>query len=184
MIGSRSQKEKRESDTKKLEKEDMNLYLEVKVSSSRNIIPLAPWTSVPRITDTRLRLLHNMKSTDQIITEDTFRVHQGFDLASFDDLTIPPTDSPRYRVAKQLTFLEFKSRLAEDLGYQIHQLRLWAMVNRHNKTSRVENVVNENDPTLSWVKKKSTSSSLFKSHSTFTLTQISFDLISYANRED
>jgi ubiquitin carboxyl-terminal hydrolase 7 len=52
-------------------------------------------------------------------------------------------------VAKQQPFLDFKSKLAQDLGYQPNQIRLWVLVNRQNKTVRPDTVVPEHDPTLS-----------------------------------
>lgn len=62
---------------------------------------------------------------------------------------MPPSDVPTFRVAKQQPFLDFKSKLAQDLGYQPHQIRLWVLVNRQNKTVRPDTVVTETDPTLS-----------------------------------
>ncbi|KAA1104399.1 Ubiquitin carboxyl-terminal hydrolase 7 [Puccinia graminis f. sp. tritici] len=62
--------------------------------------------------------------TTKIVTEETFRVFQGFDLALFDDKTMPPSDVPTFRVAKKQRFLDFKSTLARDLGYQPEQIRL------------------------------------------------------------
>ncbi|PLW36364.1 hypothetical protein PCANC_16194 [Puccinia coronata f. sp. avenae] len=86
--------------------------------------------------------------TTKIITDETFRAHQGFDLALFDDRTIHPFDLPTFRVDKQQTFLDFKSKLAQDLGYQPNQIRLWVLVTRGNKTIRPAVVVPEHDPTL------------------------------------
>ncbi|PLW41882.1 hypothetical protein PCANC_11063 [Puccinia coronata f. sp. avenae] len=61
---------------------------------------------------------------------------------------MPPSDLPTFRVAKQQPFLDFKSKLAQDLGYQPNQIRLWVLVNRQNKTVRPDTVVPEHDPTL------------------------------------
>jgi hypothetical protein len=54
-----------------------------------------------------------------------------------------------FRVAKQQPFLDFKSKLAQDLGYQPNQIRFWVLVNLQNKTVRPDTVVPEHDPTLS-----------------------------------
>ncbi|PLW48129.1 hypothetical protein PCANC_06771 [Puccinia coronata f. sp. avenae] len=84
----------------------------------------------------------------KIITDKTFRAHQGFDLALFNDRTIPPSDLPTFQVARQQTFQDFKSKLAQDLGYQLNQIRLWVLVKRQNKTVRPDTVVPEHDPKL------------------------------------
>lgn len=86
---------------------------------------------------------------EQIITDATFKDHQGFDLALFDDRTMPASDLPSFRVPKQQTFTDFKAKLAEDMGYDPNSIRLWVLVNRQNKTVRPDTVVPENDPTLS-----------------------------------
>ncbi|KAI9607316.1 hypothetical protein H4Q26_005834 [Puccinia striiformis f. sp. tritici PST-130] len=62
--------------------------------------------------------------TVKIITNETFRAHQGFGLALFRDATMPPSTLLTYRVAKQEPFLDFKSRLAQALRYQPNQFRL------------------------------------------------------------
>ncbi|PLW25122.1 hypothetical protein PCASD_24039 [Puccinia coronata f. sp. avenae] len=86
--------------------------------------------------------------TTKIITDETFRAHQGFDLALFDDKTMPPSDLPTFKVDQQQTFLDFKSKLAQDLSYQPNQIRLWVLVNNPNRTVRPETVVPEDDPAL------------------------------------
>ncbi|OAV95865.1 hypothetical protein PTTG_04895 [Puccinia triticina 1-1 BBBD Race 1] len=62
--------------------------------------------------------------TTKIVTEKTFRAHQGFDMALFDAKNMPPSDLPTFRVAKQERFLDFKSRLAQNQGHQPEQIRL------------------------------------------------------------
>ncbi|KAA1069421.1 Ubiquitin carboxyl-terminal hydrolase 7, variant 2 [Puccinia graminis f. sp. tritici] len=83
--------------------------------------------------------------TTKIITEETFRAYQGFDLALFDDETMPPSDLPTFRVAKEQRFLDFKSTLARDLGYQPEQIRLRPLL---APVDRPRSAVPEDDQTL------------------------------------
>lgn len=62
---------------------------------------------------------------------------------------MPASELPSFRVPKSQPFLEFKNKLAQDMGYQPETIRLWVLVNRQNKTVRPDTAVPENDPTLS-----------------------------------
>ncbi|KAE8245144.1 hypothetical protein A4X13_0g6070 [Tilletia indica] len=86
--------------------------------------------------------------TAKVITEDTFRKHQGFDLATFEDRTLPPTELPSFRVHKADPFLSFKGMLSQQFNLPEDQMRLWVLVNRQNKTVRPDTVIPENDPNL------------------------------------
>lgn len=85
----------------------------------------------------------------QLITEDTFRGHQGFDLATFEERNLPATELPTFRVLKNELFLNFKARVANQYNLPEESIRLWVLVNRQNKTVRPDTVVPENDPNLS-----------------------------------
>lgn len=85
----------------------------------------------------------------QIITDKTFEDHQGFDLATFDDRTIPATELPSYRVLKSQPFVEFRAQIAKEHGYAPEDVRLWVLVNRQNKTVRPDAPVSDQDPTMS-----------------------------------
>ncbi|KAG0139390.1 hypothetical protein CROQUDRAFT_111631 [Cronartium quercuum f. sp. fusiforme G11] len=140
-----------------------NAYMLVYVRESAASEILAPITLADTPTHLKSRLEKEQREQDKkkrekeemhlyltvkIITDETFKVHEGFDLALFDDRTMPPSELPTFRVAKQQAFVEFKSKLAQDLGYQPNQIRLWVLVNRQNKTVRPDTVVSETDPTL------------------------------------
>lgn len=86
--------------------------------------------------------------TTKIITEDTFKAHQGFDMATFEERNLPASDLPSFRVLKNEPYLTFKQRLAQEYGVSPDSFRLWVMVNRQNKTVRPDTVVPENDPNL------------------------------------
>ena len=85
----------------------------------------------------------------QVITDDTFSLHEGFDLASFDEKNWPPSELPTFRVLKTETYNVFKARVAQHFNYPDNQVRLWVLVNRQNKTVRPDTHIPENEPTLS-----------------------------------
>ncbi len=86
--------------------------------------------------------------TVKLITEDTFKTHQGFDLATFEDRNLPPTELPSFRVKKDEPFVTFKARLAQQYKLSEKDIRLWVLVNRQNKTVRPDTVVPDTDPNL------------------------------------
>lgn len=86
--------------------------------------------------------------TTKIVTEDIFRAHQGFDLATFDDRMGRPTELPAFRVLKNEPFVSFKARLAQHFDLPDQLIRLWVLVNRQNKTVRPDAVAPESDPSL------------------------------------
>ena len=85
----------------------------------------------------------------QVITDETFSRHEGFDLASFDEKKWPPSELPTFRVPKTETYNAFKARIAQHFNYPDNQIRLWVLVNRQNGTVRPNTRIPENDPTLS-----------------------------------
>ncbi|KAI8455154.1 ubiquitin thiolesterase [Phakopsora pachyrhizi] len=140
-----------------------NAYMLVYVRESAASAILAPVTQVDTPTHLKSRLEKEQREQDKkkrekeemhlylttkIITDETFQAHEGFDLALFDDRTMPPSDLPTFRIPKQQPFLDFKAKVAQDLGYEPNQIRLWVLVNRQNKTVRPDTVIPEHDPTL------------------------------------
>ena len=87
--------------------------------------------------------------TAKVITDDTFRKHQGFDLASFDDRSGPASQVISMRVAKNRPYVEFKTEICNQYKLNTEDVRLWVLVNRQNKTVRPDAVVPEEDRTLS-----------------------------------
>ncbi|GAA5845854.1 hypothetical protein JCM11251_002927 [Rhodosporidiobolus azoricus] len=86
--------------------------------------------------------------TAKVITDQTFSQHQGFDLATFDDRTVPSSELPTYRVPKAQPYLEFRAQVAKDHRVDPNDIRLWVLVNRQNKTVRPDAPVSDQDPTL------------------------------------
>ena len=123
-------------EAKKREREEQHLFLTARVSVELVSTPF------------------NMASDKcvivaQIITDETFQQHQGFDLATFDEKNWPASELPSFRTLKQETYHTFKSRVAQHFGYQESQFRLWVLVNRQNKTVRPDTPIPENEQSLS-----------------------------------
>lgn len=85
----------------------------------------------------------------QVITDETFARHEGFDLATFDERNWQPSELPSFRVLKAENYSIFKNRVALHFNYPENQIRLWVLVNRQNKTVRPDTPIPENEPALS-----------------------------------
>jgi len=96
----------------------------------------------------------------KIITAESFRKHEGFDLAILDDKTLPSSTLWTLTAYDSEHFLDFKSRLAQKLHYSPNQFRLWVLEERdiqqitygsvpqQRKALRPRRVVPENDAEL------------------------------------
>lgn len=73
----------------------------------------------------------------KIVTDDTFAVHDGFDLAAYGDKNWPASDLPTFRVLKQEEYETFKARVAQRFKLNEAQIRLWVLVNRQNRTKHL-----------------------------------------------
>lgn len=76
-------------------------------------------------------------------------MHEGFDLATFDEKNWPPTELPSFRVLKQELYATFKARVAQYFNYTEDQIRLWVLVNRQNKTVRPDTHIPDDETSLS-----------------------------------
>lgn len=128
----RLDEERLQIEAKKREREEQHLYLTAKVNSFPE-------------------LLHSTRNLTalQVITDETFNQHEGFDLASFDERNWPASELPTFRVLKNETYSTFKKRVAQHFNYPENQIRLWVLVNRQNKTVRPDTHIPENEPALS-----------------------------------
>jgi len=70
-----------------------------------------------------------------VISDKSFKNHQGFDLANFDDRH-PSTEVTHLRVLKAEPYQAFRQKLAEQRDIPPERMRLWVLVNRQNKTVR------------------------------------------------
>ncbi|CAO3672198.1 unnamed protein product [Umbelopsis vinacea] len=80
-----------------------------------------------------------------IITDDTFKKYQGFDLASFDEKAGESPAYLSYRTRKEDTLESFKAALCESLNVPYDHIRLWILVNRQNRTVRPDAPILEAD---------------------------------------
>ena len=71
-----------------------------------------------------------------VITEESFKAYQGFDLASWDLDPNLETSPKYYRTLRASTVADFCAIIAADNGVPSDHIRLWIMVNRQNKTVR------------------------------------------------
>ena len=87
--------------------------------------------------------------TAKVITDDVFRKHQGFDLATFDDRHQPASQVSSFKCPKNRNYVDFKRDMCENFKLNGEEVRFWVLVNRQNKTVRPDAIVPEDDPTLS-----------------------------------
>ncbi|KAI1262195.1 cysteine proteinase [Xylariaceae sp. FL1019] len=87
----------------------------------------------------------------RVITQDTFRNHSSTDLATFSDdpASLKDPGAPLlYKMRKQSTMREALDTIAQDLNQDPKKVRLWAMVNRQNKTTRPDQPIMDLHPTV------------------------------------
>jgi ubiquitin carboxyl-terminal hydrolase 7 len=73
----------------------------------------------------------------RVITETSFKAHQGTDLTTFDrDPECNPAAAKHYRLLKSATVQELIYKIAADTKQEANNVRLWLMVCRQNKTVR------------------------------------------------
>lgn len=77
-----------------------------------------------------------------------FQSHQGFDLASWDGSTDDPAVPKIYRILRSTPISDFTRMIAEDNGVDADLVRLWAMVNRQNRTIRPDAAIASSSMTI------------------------------------
>ncbi len=83
-----------------------------------------------------------------VITEKSFKAHQGFDLVSWEIDPLSPAAPQAHRVLKTWTVAEFARSLAEKENINPEHVRLWVMVNRQNKTTRPDQPILDTSMTM------------------------------------
>ncbi|KAI8331821.1 hypothetical protein EDC96DRAFT_548710 [Choanephora cucurbitarum] len=103
-------------------------------------------------TEERLREIRRKEKEEQhlylkalIADDDTFRANTSFDFANFDE-----KDNCVYvhKVKKTQTFGDFKKEVADKIQLPPSEFRFWIMVNRQNRTVRIDMPISEEDDKL------------------------------------
>ncbi|EIE78675.1 hypothetical protein RO3G_03379 [Rhizopus delemar RA 99-880] len=95
----------------------------------------------------RQDMQHNVKVA--VVTDDSFKDYQGFNLAIFDDryLEVSPHVDV-FKAPKTEKITEFKKQLMEHYNLEANAFRLWSVHGRQNKTTRVGQFLNSNEEKL------------------------------------
>ncbi|PKK79919.1 hypothetical protein RhiirC2_860249 [Rhizophagus irregularis] len=76
--------------------------------------------------------------TVKIVTVEKFNIHQGFDLANFDDRRHTLSEIYVYKILKSETYETFKDNISRTFNISPEQVRFWLFVMRQNNTFRPE----------------------------------------------
>ncbi|KAL3445864.1 hypothetical protein BJX65DRAFT_280503 [Aspergillus insuetus] len=144
-------------------KRSTNAYMLVYIRKSRSDDVLLPITTedVPphiekRLVEERAEWARKKKEKEEahlylnvgVLSEETFKNHNGFDLTSFDQSTAEAALPKQYRILKTTKVCEFAEKIAEERNINPHQFRFWVMVNRQNKTMRPDQVIKDSEMTV------------------------------------
>ena len=112
-------------------------------------------------TENRLREMKLRESEEQkfymkvlVATNDTFRANTGFDFVKFDELHAEENHLLVHKLRKDSPFYMVKEDLSKLVGIPANQFRVWMMVNRQNRTVRVDEPIYEDDSILEEIRKK------------------------------
>jgi ubiquitin carboxyl-terminal hydrolase 7 len=78
-----------------------------------------------------------------LISDESFKCHHGFDLTYSDMDPDDPAAPKMLRVLRTMKIGQFIQQIADDKGLLPEQIRLWAMVNRQNKTVRPDQPIRD-----------------------------------------
>jgi ubiquitin carboxyl-terminal hydrolase 7 len=90
----------------------------------------------------------HLTTVTYVITDRTFRAHNGFDLAKYQVDPTDPAAAVEFKPRKTSTVSEFASDVAKRLDLEPGSFRFWVMVGRQNKTTRPDQPIREMDITM------------------------------------
>ncbi|KAI8343131.1 hypothetical protein BC941DRAFT_410498 [Chlamydoabsidia padenii] len=142
------------SNNTRLMKRFTNAYMLVYIQKSKLDTLLAPVveSDIPdhlkrRITEERAAIEKKKRDKEEmhlyvnvaVITDETFKDRQEFDLATFDDRALQATPGVDiFKVLKNDTVNTFKDKLAEHYKLEKDKMRLWTVIYRTNETIRID----------------------------------------------
>ncbi|KAI9485995.1 MAG: hypothetical protein EXX96DRAFT_547274 [Benjaminiella poitrasii] len=95
--------------------------------------------------EARLREIKRKEKEEQhlymkvlIADDDTFRANTGFDFANFDEREVSENHIHVLKIRKDQTFGQFKNEIAKGINLPTSAFRFWLMVNRQNRTVRID----------------------------------------------
>lgn len=85
----------------------------------------------------------HLYSTIEVATDDSYKEHSVTDLTTFGASPGTPGAAKSYRVLKTSTYADLRELIATDCQLKPDEVRLWKMVNRQNKTIRVDEPISD-----------------------------------------
>ncbi|CAG8740772.1 32316_t:CDS:10 [Gigaspora margarita] len=148
--------------------EDSNVYmlLYFRESCVNEILSPVHYKDIPK----HLYEAHEQKQKElnysQIVTEEIFKKHMGFDFINFDNKQYPLTEFHKFEVLKNDTYEDFKKKVSEKFGIPLNKMKFWIITSRSDGTFRPQELIFEDkffDKRLGhlYVQKYSTISSIF-----------------------
>ncbi|KAK2853253.1 hypothetical protein FQN49_005259 [Arthroderma sp. PD_2] len=144
-------------------KRSMNAYMLVYIRKSKISDVLVdvvnedvPTYLAKQVDEERAEVVRRKKERDEqhlyinigVVTDESIKHHHGFDLTSSDLEQGNPALPTSYRVRRNMKVGEFAELVAEDRSLDPGRVRLWAMVNRQNKTVRPDQPLREPEDTV------------------------------------
>jgi ubiquitin carboxyl-terminal hydrolase 7 len=83
-----------------------------------------------------------------VISDESFRHHNGFDLTSADLAPSDPAAPKMYRILRTTKLGDFVQQIGKEKELNSEQIRFWDMVNRQNKTIRPDKPLIDHDSTF------------------------------------